>query len=47
MILQLKTGALDTTYFRKKYSVDVWREFQPVYEQLSEAKLLERDGEAI
>jgi oxygen-independent coproporphyrinogen-3 oxidase len=47
MILQLKTGALDTTYFRKKYSVDVWREFQPVYERLSEGKLLERNGDAI
>jgi oxygen-independent coproporphyrinogen-3 oxidase len=47
MILQLKTGALDTNYFRKKYSVDVWREFQPVYERLSEANLLEREGDAI
>jgi hypothetical protein len=27
--------------------VDVWREFQPVYERLSEANLLEREGDAI
>ncbi len=47
MILQLKTGSLDTVYFRKKFAVDVWREFQPVYERLSAEKLLEREGDAI
>ena len=29
MILQLKTGALDTAYFQQKFGVDVWNEFQP------------------
>lgn len=38
MILQLKTGALDLDYFRTKFDVDVWREFQPVFAGL------ERDG---
>ncbi len=47
MILQLKTGALDTTYFRQKFAVDVWEEFRPVYERLSEASLLERQNETI
>lgn len=47
MILQLKTGALDAQYFGRKFHVDVWREFQPVYERLSEEKLLERRGERI
>jgi len=43
MILQLKTGSLDTAYFRNKFAVDVWQEFRPVYERLREEKLLERD----
>ena len=34
MILQLKTGSLDTAYFRNKFGVDVWQEFRPVYERL-------------
>jgi coproporphyrinogen III oxidase-like Fe-S oxidoreductase len=47
MILQLKTGSLDTAYFRDKFGVDVWEEFQPVYERLREEKLLEREDETI
>jgi len=42
MVLQLKTGALDTGYFSKKFGVDVWNEFRPVYEGLEEKSLLER-----
>jgi hypothetical protein len=44
MVLQLKTGTLDTSYFQKKYSVDVWNEFQPVFENLQENDLLRRDN---
>jgi len=44
MVLQLKTGALDTDYFRRKFAVDVWEEFQPVYEELKEKELLERQN---
>ena len=47
MILQLKTGALDMGYFSRKFQVDIWREFQPVYERLQEEKLLERKGDRI
>ncbi len=47
MILQLKTGSLDTAYFRDKFAVDVWQEFRPVYERLTEEKLLERENETI
>jgi oxygen-independent coproporphyrinogen-3 oxidase len=47
MILQLKTGWLDTTYFRKKFGVDVWQEFRPVYERLSKEMLLERENGTI
>jgi len=44
MVLQLKTGALDTGYFSKKFGVDVWNEFRPVYERLEEKSLLERQN---
>jgi oxygen-independent coproporphyrinogen-3 oxidase len=47
MILQLKTGVLDTTYFRDKFGVDVWQEFRPVYERLSADKLLVHENERI
>jgi oxygen-independent coproporphyrinogen-3 oxidase len=47
MILQLKTGSLDTAYFRDKFAVDVWQEFRPVYERLSEGDLLVRQGDNI
>jgi oxygen-independent coproporphyrinogen-3 oxidase len=42
MVLQLKTGALDTDYFNRKFGVDVWSEFRPVYERLEEKSLLQR-----
>jgi oxygen-independent coproporphyrinogen-3 oxidase len=42
MILQLKTGAIDLQYFRGKFGIDVWNEFQPVYERLDDDKLIER-----
>jgi oxygen-independent coproporphyrinogen III oxidase len=47
MVLQLKTGMLDTGYFQKKYAVDVWNEFQPVYQNLQENDLLRRDNGTI
>lgn len=47
MILQLKTGWLDTAYFRDKFGADVWQEFRPVYERLQTEGLLTRDGETI
>jgi len=47
MILQLKTGSLDLEYFSRKFSADVWQEFQPVYARLSEEKLLERKDERV
>jgi oxygen-independent coproporphyrinogen-3 oxidase len=47
MILQLKNGRLDTSYFRSKFGVDVWQEFRPVYEKLNEARLLERQNGTI
>lgn len=47
MILQLKTGWLDTAYFRDKFGVDVWQEFRSVYERLQTEGLLTRDGETI
>lgn len=47
MVLQLKTGSLDTAYFLSKFAVDVWQEFLPVYERLQEEKLLARENETI
>ena len=42
MVLQLKTGWLDTGYFHLKFGVDVWNEFRSVYEGLEEKGLLAR-----
>jgi oxygen-independent coproporphyrinogen-3 oxidase len=47
MVLQLKTGAIDTNYFQKKYGVDVWQEFLPVYENLAAGELLGRENGSI
>ena len=47
MVLQLKTGALDTQYFSRKFGVDVWKEFQSVYERLNEEKMLDRNNGTI
>jgi oxygen-independent coproporphyrinogen-3 oxidase len=47
MVLQLKTGALDTGYFQQKFGVDVWNEFRPVYEGLEEKRLLARQNGSI
>jgi oxygen-independent coproporphyrinogen III oxidase len=47
MVLQLKTGKLDTGYFQDKFGVDVWDEFRPVYEGLLATDLLQRAGGAI
>lgn len=47
MILQLKTGAIDVGYFRGKFGVDVWQEFQPVYERLSRQEMLRRNERGI
>jgi oxygen-independent coproporphyrinogen-3 oxidase len=47
MVLQLKTGTLDTSYFQKKFAVDVWQEFRPVYEKLQAQHLVERNNATI
>ncbi|HEU4434500.1 MAG TPA: coproporphyrinogen-III oxidase family protein [Pyrinomonadaceae bacterium] len=47
MVLQLKTGALDTGYFQEKFGVDVWKEFLPVYESLAADDLLRREDGCI
>ena len=39
MVLQLKTGWLDTVYFLRKFGVDVWQEFRPVYEELEDKRI--------
>ena len=47
MVLQLKTGRLNTGYFLRKFGVDIWEEFRPVYQRLAAGNLLERDNEMI
>jgi oxygen-independent coproporphyrinogen III oxidase len=47
MILQLKTGTLDTGYFQNKFGVDVWHEFQPVYDRLRKEGLLDRNNGSV
>jgi oxygen-independent coproporphyrinogen-3 oxidase len=47
MILQLKTGSLDTAYFQNKFGVDVWQEFRHVYERLRNENLLVREYNTI
>jgi oxygen-independent coproporphyrinogen-3 oxidase len=47
MVLQLKTGKVDTGYFSRKFGVDVWSEFRPVYEGLEEKSLLQRQNGTI
>jgi oxygen-independent coproporphyrinogen-3 oxidase len=47
MVLQLKTGVLDAGYFRGKFAVEIWNEFQPVFERLSEERLLDRNDDTI
>ncbi|HLA11004.1 MAG TPA: coproporphyrinogen-III oxidase family protein [Pyrinomonadaceae bacterium] len=47
MILQLKTGSINTEYFQRKFATDVWQQFRTVYEQLSERGLLRRDNGTI
>jgi oxygen-independent coproporphyrinogen-3 oxidase len=47
MVLQLKTGVLDEGYFRGKFAVEIWNEFQPVFERLSEERLLDRNNDTI
>lgn len=43
MILQLKTGAIQTEYFTQKFDVDVWEEFHSTYSRLEREGLLARD----
>jgi oxygen-independent coproporphyrinogen-3 oxidase len=44
MVLQLKTGTLDLHYFQQKFGVDIWQEFQPVYQQLQQEEMLDNEN---
>jgi oxygen-independent coproporphyrinogen III oxidase len=47
MVLQLKTGELDTSYFQSKFGVDVWTQFSPVYDELRRNGLVQREPDRI
>jgi len=42
LILQLKTGAVEFEYFRNKFGVDLWKEFESVFESLRKDGFVER-----
>ncbi len=47
LILQLKTGTLDLSYFRGKFGIDPWQEFKPVFDQLAVDGFAGRDNGSI
>jgi len=47
LILQLKTGTLDLSYFQGKFGIDPWQEFKPVFDQLAEDGFAGRDNGSI
>lgn len=47
LVLQLKTGSLDMQYFSRKFGVDIWEEFQPIFLRLSGQDFLERHNGTI
>jgi len=44
MVLQFKTGGVDSAYFRGKFGVEIWNEFQPVFERLASEHLIGRNN---
>jgi oxygen-independent coproporphyrinogen III oxidase len=47
IVLQLKTGHLDTVYFQQKYGVDIRDEFRHAFDKLTSEGWLTIDGESI
>ena len=47
LILQLKTGAVELEYFKTKFGVDLWKEFETVFESLRKDGFVERGLERI
>jgi oxygen-independent coproporphyrinogen III oxidase len=43
MVLQLKTGSIELSYFQNKFGVNVWDEFKPVFEELERKGFAEKD----
>jgi oxygen-independent coproporphyrinogen-3 oxidase len=47
MILQLKTGRIETGYFQRKFGVDVLNEFSDAWRELESEGVLTIDGESV
>ena len=47
MILLLKRGYLEIDYFQDKFGVDIWSDFQDVWDQHVSDGFVERDGNRI
>lgn len=43
MVLQLKTGSIELSYFQNKFGVNVLEEFKPIFEQLEGNGFAEKD----
>jgi oxygen-independent coproporphyrinogen-3 oxidase len=44
MVLQLKTGRIDATYFADKFSADILTEWKPVWDQYRDEGYLDVEG---
>jgi oxygen-independent coproporphyrinogen-3 oxidase len=47
MVLQLKTGSLDASYFRRKFNVEIFNEFAEQFDSLRNEQIAKRDGDRI
>lgn len=47
MILQLKTGRLQTSYFKQKFDVDIFREWEPVWQRYVAQGFVQLDPQEI
>jgi oxygen-independent coproporphyrinogen-3 oxidase len=47
VMLQLKTGALDAAYFRRKFGIELLDHFRPQFGELQRRGLLEVEGDQL
>ncbi len=47
LVLQLKTGSIDTSYFDEKFGVDVLQDFAEVWQRYQEQGLMEIEGRTV
>ncbi len=47
MILQLKTGAIDAGYFRRKFGVEILSQWRDVWQRYDDDELLKIDSDEV